>query len=259
MFDFDRFLKVCHEEWNISWRSYFRLMGIILGIILGITAFRIFNSGRYFSMYWPEGSDPLSAQIKGFFWMGLAIYACIAASNIFKPLSNKLSATSSLMLPASQFEKYLCRWIMMVPLGIILFFVGFIVIEILRCLALMYYIPNFSMRHAWGIITMFGESQSWGGLLALVTFQSFFVLGSALWPKRAAVYTFGWLFLLCIIFGWSAALILQMRITKGEFFISYNEDMYTSTIGNIICVVICLLNYTLAYYRYKEAEIINHW
>lgn len=262
-FDFNRFLNVCHQQWHTSRKKYFTTLGMVLGIVLvvvlWILVFRFGLNGTYIAY---NDSDPLSNSLGIMFWVGLAIYWCLAGSQIFKPLSNKLTAISSLMLPASQFEKYLVRWLMMVPVAFILYCIGFEIINMFHCIWMSITVTGFSVWHMFDFWSALSQQSVWGALASFAAIQSLFVLGGILWPKRPVVTTFGVLFLLQWIYGLIATGILCLRISDGSWCLFYDDEPNETSYFVLLVVisgVICLVNYTLTYFRYREAEIINRW
>lgn len=259
-FNFDRFLHVWHQQWHTSGKKYLMTLGMVLGIILVLVAWiLIFSYSTIIENLYDW--DPMHATMNIMFYLGLAIYGCLSASQVFKAMSDKLTAINSLMLPASQLEKYLARWIMCLPVAFVLYCVGFEIINLLRCFWLSITLHPFSVSHAFDFLDALSDLGIWTVLACFVGAQSFFVLGSILWPKRPVVITFGVLFALQWVFGLIATAVLYIRMPDGAWSLFTNEDESTVTclLAIIVSGVVALFNYTLAYFRYREAEIINRW
>lgn len=69
-------------------------------------------------------------------------FGCIAASVTFSNMKCKESRISTLMLPASIFQKFLVRWIAVVPVLFIPMFIGYYIGDITRIFA--YYLHSLS-------------------------------------------------------------------------------------------------------------------
>lgn len=259
-FNLQRFTRVCHQEWLTNYKQYLRTLGIILGVILVLVMWSIYSSRDIVTDY--AMHDPTNSTLKTFFWIGLFIYACVAGSQTFQPLESKLSSINALMLPGSQLEKYLARWILMVPLALILYFCGYLIIDIIHYLGMKMIHHDFSAIHFFGYFSGLDCEDIWLIASSLVSLQSFFVLGSSLWPKRALWATFASLFLIAWALSLWIFFVAMMRFSDGSWSMSYcYYDCEESSSVFFICLrfFIALVNYTLAYFRYREAEIINRW
>ncbi len=261
IFNFDRFLKVCNQERRLSLRNFLKMLGIVLGVILVVLVFKILTAApENLKLYVGMGADPMYATIHGLFICGWVIFVCITGAQVFQPLSNKISAIQTLMLPGSQFEKYLARWIIMVPLALVLYLAGFYVVDLIRCIVMQYKVPGFPLSYAGDMYSGLADSSMWMAICVVLALQSFFVLGGALWPKRVAMATFGALILIGFIMSWIAGIIIKIRLESGYYF-AFGDGMDEPPTALVIMGsgVVCLVNYALAYYRFKEAEIVNHW
>lgn len=93
--------------------------------------------------------------------------------------------------------------------------------------------------------------------MTLVIWQSFYVLGSAVWLKNAFLKTVAACFVLELVFGFATVYVAELF--KDHLIIS-GITMYMSAIhvGIIVYKIICILfAYITTYYRMREEEIIQ--
>lgn len=91
--------------------------------------------------------------------------------------------------------------------------------------------------------------------------QSLYVLGSAIWPKNAFVKTTVACVVVAIVY-----VVVGMALTKflidGHHKFIGNPPMSDDALRMLVIVVnfvVVFFNWTVAYFRFKEAEIINRW
>ena len=99
------------------------------------------------------------------------------------------------------------------------------------------------------------------GISAYFFVQSLFVLGSSIWPKNSFVKTFSAIVVVAIIYiaiGSALAKILfEARGVHGV-----NQDISDEAMTlwtTIIFFGMAIFNWVVAYFRFKESEIINRW
>ncbi|KAB4204560.1 hypothetical protein GAQ04_14465, partial [Bacteroides uniformis] len=90
--------------------------------------------------------------------------------------------------------------------------------------------------------------------------QSFFLLGSTVWPKNALIKTFA--AGVCIFVSYILIAVLCLEtILPNNFFMTepYINREASSDWLIFITSFFALFNWVLAYFRFKESEIINRW
>lgn len=253
-FDTRRFSHTLRHCITVRGRQSLSTIGVIICIIAVIDFFTGLSS--YHLTY--TDADPLSSMIEVFFWIGLIVIVCVCAGNMFKPLSKKNSATSVLMLPASQLEKYLCLVIIGVILPPVAYMIGFEILEFLRCLILNLIFPAAAPAHMVTLEMLFADFGH-GDIyyITMILFlQSCFVLGSCIWPRRGVTYTVIAILILIFAFSWWSILLLH---GTGSHIVSFGMHMWSPAWLLTFILAWTLLHYVVAYYRYKEAEIINRF
>ncbi len=228
-----------------------------VGMILGIIMLLIFFEAHAYA--YKHGHDGIWSSIIAYFWLGYVAVSCICAGQIMKPLGKKTTAMSLLMLPASNLEKYLSQAIICVVLPPILFFIGMEAIDFLRVTIVGIVYPEADYVKMVPLSRIFGCFQYDGVNICVVLIllvQSCFALGSSIWPKRAARFTFFALIALLAIYTvWAVTLVRMLDLHMAVNNISMTENI--SDVVSCVILACALLNYVVAYFRFKEAEIIN--
>lgn len=188
---------------------------------------------------------------------------------MFSTLASKSSRISTLMFPAQQLEKYLSRFFIYIIIAPALYVIGIYVIDFIRVAVVKFFIVNNPCTHFIPLRKIIGDeaieiSALISGILVL---QSFFTLGSSIWPKKPVVSTSLALFILLSFYT-----IVIMVLSEGLFRPDYsygieleNEfknsfiDRHDWIIPISIAFIVSAINYIIAYYRIKEIEIIQRW
>lgn len=246
----------------------------LVGILVAITVLCTVFSSNTLKFWYTKGdlyTYNRSIQLVELGWMtaGLFIIGCIIASNSFKAMTDSKSALASIMLPASQLEKFTCRWLMAVP--------GFIVLYILIAIFADWARVIFTSA-AYGISVepldlyniFFNPDEAglfdraFGLTLTMFIFvQSFYFLGSIVWARHSLIKTTASLFVIYCIYLWAAILVIDFYhaagycIESGPFGIS-DKDL---PVNLFFCgtLAIAVFNYVLAFMRLRESEIIKRW
>lgn len=187
----------------------------------------------------------------------LMVAASFAASTAFRSFCKKAAAASALMLPASEMEKFLCRWLIAVPCALLTLAVAAYAGDFLSS-GVAAFIHNIGYRGTFGWNQYITESMDVRmTVMCLLFVQSFFFLGSLLWPR------FSWcksLILLLVTATLVVSVIIGV-ITSSE--ISSHRNMALNIIGRdelmVALPVLAVINYIISYFRFREMEIINRW
>lgn len=273
-FDIKRFSALLKTELRENPKQYIGApliaLSIILGIVIWTLATAAFDSNNPFRL----SNIPFLISLLG--WIGCGIGVCIiSASMMFANMKTRAQRISTLMLPASTLEKFLVRWILYVPLSIVIFYGGLFAIDgvqyVISCLVYPNAIHYFA---SWDDIFY-----SMPFMLIMLSYQSFFCLGSSIWPKNGALHTILWIMglnlvsslvisLLIALIGhsWQIAEFLNFYVPKhivDSAIVNYINGLdgqkLISAFTITLTIVICSINYILAYFRFKENEIIDRW
>lgn len=198
-------------------------------------------------------------------WHGIAItfailgmlFGIYSASLMMEELRTKASRTAALTTPVSPFEYWFAKWITHIVLFAAVYVLLFYLADCIRVLifSLVYqeYNLNIAVLGKDIITQLTKENKSLLPLMLLsyLCIQSFYVLGSSFFSRHALLKTT----IICFIGG--ALFLLGDALFVKEFMengISINTG---ETFGRAILATITAFNWIVAYYRFKEVEIID--
>ena len=267
-FSLPRFMNLCRKEMVESWRSNVLRIVLLYGVM---TVAMVWNGyfeyrGSYKSLEDPAWSFLLVA----FIW-GLWVFGCLSASFTMEKMKTKTSRTSTLMTPATPFEKFFSRWFVFTVVFLVVFLITYKLADYTRVIvySLTYpekdFIAPVDLSHlvgkGKGYYTLCRTGLEFGALIAGYFFvQSLFILGSTIWPKNSFLKTFASGTIIVIVYFLVGALMTKILLNNNLYYsfpgseIS-NENMMILLI--VACTFFTLFNWTLAYFRFKESEIIN--
>lgn len=257
--------------WAIEMREDVRRYGIHLlvglGVILAIVLFSTYTADYEIERDFYSTYDPVQSMETVLFVLGLFIMGCLSATYIAAPLGNKATAISSLMLPASQKEKYVTRLIIFVPMFFVAYMLGITIIDVAHyIIALLHGGTQENVFLAIADEPFVGNWRESGlTYLGFFFLQSCFALGGAVWPKRGVLGTIGTGFVLGFIYSvFSTALasifvfFSDRDLTNIFNYFDISETTITA-ITYAVGIIAIVFNYVLTYYRIKEAEIVNRF
>lgn len=198
-------------------------------------------------------------------WHGIAItfailgilFGIYSASLMMEELRTKASRTAALTTPASPFEYWFAKWITHIVLFAAVYVLLFYLADCIRVLIFSLVYQEYNLNIAVlgkDIITQLTKENKSPLPLMLLSYlciQSFYVLGSSFFPRHALLKTT----IICFIGG--ALFLLGDALFVKEFMengISINTG---ETFGRAILATITAFNWIVAYYRFKEVEIID--
>lgn len=195
-----------------------------------------------------------------------------SASIIGKPHGNKPKCIDFMMTPASTLEKYAARCI--------IYIVGFFIVAMIGTALIdgVQYFTSVLLKHHVNesIFSFFRHinfnfTENIAILLVIASFylvaQSLFVLGGVVWPKRGIWITLAYIIVMTLainVFIQIAYSIVCQHVELFRFGMLF--DMDNKTTETIVLfslfamnLVVTAFNYIVAYYRLKEAEIVQRW
>lgn len=196
----------------------------------------------------------------GYFVFMLFILGIVYTSLAFNEAKNKPGRISLLMLPSRNFEKYIARFIVYVPLFIVLFIIAIFAADALRVLSLSIYYPEYADKVQFiSFRDIFCRDSSVVLAMFLIT-QSFYWLGAILWPSNSLIKTFAAVSIISTVISlfWAffyLIIIDGVDICRVPFFLNHDFD----ELHVLWCVsaLVCLINYSIAYLRLKETDVIQ--
>lgn len=213
--------------------------------------------------------DPLLEGLSAFYMIGFIIFGCLGASVMFSDLSTRQGRIRTLMRPARSDEKFIARWIVYMPLFIVLYFTAFIIAETIRVAIVSYYIEGASPTPLYVALTdpvflkslfVFRDGIA-SGTAALILFflglQSFFMLGSSVWPRYSFFKTFCAGLLVVVLYVSGAFVVTMIFSLPGVGYKSAWIQDNATAIFIAVAAAITLANWTLTAMRLQETDAIT--
>lgn len=270
IFDFQRMNLLVRRDLRENWRQLLLTVGALFGVLvlIGLLTAVSQSSSFLISDNIDRWNDHLIHIEVTWMLFALFVWGAIVASGAFKPLSTPPTALSMLILPASQTEKFIYRWVVAIPL----FFVVFLVFAVIAdCIRTGFVISHYNIpAHTadwWMIFTHPKEAGYFYGaqFMTLAIFfavQSFFFLGSVVWTRLPSVKTFVCLLAIVLLYVWFGRwfynLLENPDVWYGEPSIFNDEKVGTLCVTGFFMLV-AVFNYCLTFMRFRESEIINRW
>lgn len=262
-----RFMNLCRKNMVESWKTNLLRVVLMYGVMTVIFVWSGYFAYKGLS---PDAPDPMiKTSLYVFLWFGV-ICGCISASLTMENMKTKTSRLSALMTPATPFEKYFSRWLVSTIVYIVVFIIAFKLADYTRVAvySIAYPESNIAVTQLKYLFATNGDYafMRYGGkeiralLLIYFLFQSCFILGSSIWPKNSLIKTFVAGFVIMTLQGFVLGGVAQLLFGTTTFSSKMSpmdfQDSSTN-LGLIWVSVMILLNWTLAYFRFKESEIIN--
>ncbi len=270
-FSLPRFMNLCRKEMVENWRSNVLRMVLMYGVMAVVMVW----NGYFEYRYWHSGQieDPAWTFLLVVFIWSLWGFGCLSASFTMEKMKTKTSRTSMLMVPATPFEKFFSRWFVFTVVFLVIFLISYKLADYTRFIiySLAYpeekdFIIPVDLSHLVGerktYYTLCRTGLQFGALLSAYFFvQSLFVLGSSIWPKNSFLKTFASGTVIAIVYFLLAVFMSKMFLENGNY---YSENVFTGmsedtamSIMIVVGIFFTLMNWTLAYFRFKESEIVN--
>jgi hypothetical protein len=267
-FNIKRFGLVMRKDFQENWKKYALQFLAMFGIIALVLCLQ--SNSRYRGGFL-EGIDSELLFLVSAMFLGFGV---VFASTFTEPMRSKIKRGMYLMNPASILEKYLSRWIIVTIGYIIAFFVAFWFADLIRVAIYSVSYPEIDvhMLDFGKLITNNGlfESNSEFAIAVGVFFflQSICVLGSTFWEKASFVKTFAASVIIVLLFFLLADWTISIFYADYSQFSNVTDSIFGS--GKItddeIYIIIAgifmfsaLVSWTIAFFRFRESEIIKRW
>lgn len=267
LFSLSRFMDLCRKDMVESWKTNLLRVGMMFGVMVVIFVW----SGYYHYKSQYSYDEQVEVSLYTFLWMGL-ICGCLAASFTMERMKSKTSRLSVLMTPATSFEKFFSRWLISTLVYVVVFIIAFKLADYTRVLLYSLSYPeknvvaaDFGYLFATdGEYALFPHTTCRAKGLFIVGYffvQSCFVLGSSIWPKNSFIKTFVAGFTLmtayALIIGGISEMLFKNTSSRNMPNPDFDPEEFITTLMYIVGIFFILLNWGLAYFRFKESEIIN--
>lgn len=269
-----RFASYMQKSWGENRRRLLLYAAIAIAALVSIDIIAVIfslDTARNLMETNPDalGRDfiyhPIRSTLEDWFLFLSAATLIVASSMIFSRCATKEGKLRDLMCPASSLEKYITSFLIYI-IG------GWLIVEVMYLFsyhilpaamdALTPYGAFYRMKPLIESAGTFHERTQWITVIvtASLFLQSFFALGSAVWPKASYFKTFGAGFL---IFGAMLLITIFLVAHFIEKYQLYHGDcaqwLVSAPLYLSIAGVMTVANYALAYMRYREMDVINKW
>lgn len=271
-FSMPRFVNLCRKEMVESWKANILRFVMMYGIMA--VAFVWNGYFQYGSYVIRDGvvEDPIWIFTLGAFMWALVIMGLLSASFMMERMKSKTNRIAVLMTPATMFEKFFSRWLIFTFGFLVMFLIAFKLADWTRVTVYLISYPHLKDMIASAPLShLVGKGQFWTlfddcnyfmlGVSAYFFAQSLFVLGSAIWPKRSFVKTCSAIVVVAIIYIAIGSLLAKILYeSRGARGIHQSVSDEAIILGTTIAFFgMAVFNWAVAYFRFKESEIINRW
>lgn len=249
------FKKLFVERWRTNlMRSVILFVGLLVCIMwTSIQTYSSYSNEEIvkYNIKIPD-IDPQRSVEEVIFKVVIVILGCFVASRFLHDSRRKSERIGVLTTPVSMFESWLVRWVMQVPMFLVVFFACFYAADLIR-------VAMFAPIYSKLPITLFslcGKYETATDIIDFFIFYggcvSFYLLGGVFFPRRAVLASSVVLFFLI----WYYAFVFMSF--SGVFIGFFNEEFAVrNTLIRVFFVVLILFSWWLSYRRLKELEIIG--
>lgn len=263
-----RFMNLCRKEMVESWRANVLRLVLMYGIMAVAMVWSAYFEYKHTKM---SSVDQMWIFLLISFIWGLWIFGCLSASFTMERMKSKTSRTSALMTPATPFEKFFSRWMVFTVVFLVAYLICFKLADYTWVLVFSLihpekeFIAPLDLSHLvgdkTGYYTVFKNNLELGVMISGYLFtQSLFVLGSSIWPKNAFLKTFAAIAVVAVVYISVGALFTKIMLQSSKNYSFFGISVSNETVFSLMIVafmLFALFNWMLAYFRFKESEIIN--
>ncbi|NDV65973.1 hypothetical protein [Bacteroides sp. 224] len=281
IFDIRRFGLVLGKDLQENWKR--RSIVQFAGLFGGLVVILIMNSMEYLSDMQHSSYyslEMLNLQLLRMAFIYLAVFGVLMASTLMEPMNSKTKRITYLTLPASNVEKFLSRWLILTVGYTLAFFVALWVADAFRVVVCSIKYPDLDVPFMdLSKLVSVGEYDHsylfpemilfWLCLTFCLFIQSLFILGSTFWQKSTFLKTFATGVVISGLFLFICNLTIQLFYEDynqfGNVINSFDTIVFLQDKDGAVCLAIgilaflALFNWTLAFFRFKESEIIKRW
>lgn len=190
----------------------------------------------------------------------IILFMSYAGSVVFREMSSRQGRISTLMTPVSPIRQLTVRglvYVVALPVMLVLFA---LCSDCLRLLTHRLLYPEATIEWAdQSFMSIHLECIDWYNLICgLFATQSFYILGSILWPKFSFIKTYAIMAALQLLLG---VFILPIVINDPYFFRIFGyRNFVENNIESIVAVLLTvtvIVNWSLTLLRFREADVIE--
>lgn len=274
LFSESRFLLLLRKEVLENWKTFLLRMLVVYGILAIIMVWQA--SYHYTASI---GFERIQHRIYLFgiqlFVVSTFVFGIVSASRMMEGMNSKSRRISTLMLPATMSEKFLVRTLLYAVISLLAYVLVFMLADFTR--SIIYWVICLPDLPRIGLLPIFDylvDSETTSGffhtqsecllvVMFFLFFQSLFALGSCIWPRLALQKTFAVSMLLIVMSVLFGATLTRLFLEDRYLQLRYawlSSDLTTPYVTLYILLSVGILfNWVLAYFRFKESEIIHRW
>ena len=236
------------KHYLLIWLVYFGVMAVIFTWCSLVYVQHEISDGYYAVSSTQDEFWCGSSFIYPFYIMLLSLAVSSRGADFMFGATDRQGLQANLSLPASSGEKFLVRWLFIVPFTYLLFYMAFLAADLVRLLICSAVYPDLKVFHL-----LIGEALDGELLVQSLASQSLFILGSTFWKKNGFVKTAACLIAYAILWV-TVALALISQYENPE-----TEILYPLWIQNLLNWGIPLLVWVvctaLTYWRFQNMQL----
>lgn len=259
-FDINRFCKVMSRLILIRRRSIIKLFaGLLIGFfVIAIMFFPFFERQ-------PMSDADIRIRLWGntpFINLVFAMSFFTIATFIISDLGKRQQRINEMMLPATNIEKFLARFILVSVVCPLLIAIAFIAADGLQQLTtmLIFYGGRASLVATWYEYcqSLRTGSPLWVNAEIVLLTNSFTLLGGMFFRKVAWLKTLISLFVIIIGIAMSLTTFAYLLYEYTDYELVLTNNALTTVISNLICIGLTVLMYWSSYKLYTRLQVINN-
>jgi len=289
-FNIKRFGNLLTKDFQENWKRYAVQFLAMFGIMALVLVWNSINNyDRYqrhlersiqdtsgvMYHFGPYSSETLSENLLINISVMFLVFGIIIAATMMEPMRGKTKRISFLTLPASNFEKIFSRWLIVTVGYIIAFFIALWAVDALRvaiCSIKYPAIDDIQFLDFGKLVRpdpdvcgnyVFSEKIYFTFALSIYfLMQSLFVLGSTFWEKSTFVKTFAAIIIIVLLFLLVCYYAIKISYNEVDDFGNvmvylFKEPTDLLIILNPLLFFFTLVNWVIAFFRFRELEIIK--
>jgi len=279
IFNIKRFGLVFRKDMMENMKRYTLLFLTLIGIMAIVSISKTWNYCYNFG--YSDRFDSLIHNRSLLTFMSLTFLAggLLFSSTFMAPMNSKLRRLSFLSTPASNFEKFFSRWLIVTIGYLFAFFVAMWIAEAFRVAIVGAKFPDLEIKFI-DLTRLYYPTGDWSGnymvpkfvftilIGAYFLFQSYFLLGATFFEKTSFVKTFVALSVIICVYGALCAGAINLFYEEGfegfgcvmDSFLGFKTDQkdhIAKVWAHIIPAIVTIGNWLLAYRRFCESEVIK--
>lgn len=262
-FSLNRASRIAVKLLRENWREYVMMLSIMAVTLIIVFLWLGISQSESICEADPAPNDEVGTGLVFIF-----LFGTISASMVFSGMSTPASRLSTIMTPASQLEKYLVRWVIFVPAFLIVYVLFFLLADVVRfAVVSAIFTPEHYSPETVGLSTIYYDLDdktnfilAWIMMLYMVM-TSLFTLGAIIWQKKSYLKTAFAIVVIGMVYGFIGcqASRLAPSFDPSAPFIYSSDEKGLSYFICFVGMAIAAVNYVIAYFRFKENEIVDRW